>query len=172
MSDDTITVKSEAGAVHIDRPHIATLPTGERVELPAGTVLREGGGGIDPAKLLQRIKDLQDDRSKQHAEIERLRAGHASMGGAFLDGFNEGVKAARAEAAGGMAAATIAEALRLVAVAGGTPPELAGLTLAAYNAARSGLKRGTSAKAGVAALMSAYTAGVERAIADHAKART
>ena len=41
-SDDTITIKSEAGAVHINRPHIATLPTGERVELPAGTVLREG----------------------------------------------------------------------------------------------------------------------------------
>ena len=74
MSDDTITVKSEAGAVHIDRPHIATLPTGERVELPAGTVLHEGTDGIDPTKLLQRIKDLQDDRARQHAEIERLRA--------------------------------------------------------------------------------------------------
>ena len=41
-AEGTITIKAEAGAVHVDRPHIATLPTGERVELPAGTVLREG----------------------------------------------------------------------------------------------------------------------------------
>lgn len=36
-----ITIKAEAGAVHVDRPHVATLPDGSRVELPAGTVLRE-----------------------------------------------------------------------------------------------------------------------------------
>ena len=36
-----ITIKAEAGAVHVDRPHVATLPNGVRVELPAGTVLRE-----------------------------------------------------------------------------------------------------------------------------------
>lgn len=50
-------------------------------------------------------------------------------------------------------------------------PWLAGLTLAAYNAARSGLDRGIGAKAGLAAMMTAYTTGVERAIADHAKPR-
>ncbi len=32
--------------------HVATLPDGSRVELPAGTVLREGAGGLDPARLL------------------------------------------------------------------------------------------------------------------------
>lgn len=49
------------------------------------------------------------------------------------------------------------------------PDPIAALTLAAYSATLAGLDRGTSAKAGVAALMSAYTAGVERAIADYAK---
>lgn len=37
-------------------PMIATLPNGSRVALPAGTVLREGSGGIDSAHLLARLR--------------------------------------------------------------------------------------------------------------------
>lgn len=32
---------SEDAGVHLNRAHVATLPDGTRVELPAGTVLRE-----------------------------------------------------------------------------------------------------------------------------------
>jgi hypothetical protein len=49
------------------KPHVATLPTGERVELPAGTVLREGT--LPP--------DAEDDRptlgEQIHEEHERTR---------------------------------------------------------------------------------------------------
>jgi len=53
--------------INLTAAHIATLPTGERVELPAGTVLREGT--LPP--------DAEDDRptlgEQIHEEHERTR---------------------------------------------------------------------------------------------------
>ena len=52
-SDGAITIKAQAEAtINVCTPHVATLPNGSRVALPAGTVLREGTGGLDPARLL------------------------------------------------------------------------------------------------------------------------
>lgn len=46
--------------IHLTSAHVATLPTGERVGLPAGTVLREGTGGLDPAHLLACARGVVD----------------------------------------------------------------------------------------------------------------
>ena len=61
--------------------HVATLPTGERVELPAGTVLREGTGAIDHRHLLACARGVVDHDAAQaltgpvaHALISALRA--------------------------------------------------------------------------------------------------
>ncbi len=78
-------------AASLTKPHVATLPTGERIELPAGTVLREGTGG-DPdiiataVDLLRRAFDenarlreegwLQGDADPVYAEITAFLAEH------------------------------------------------------------------------------------------------
>ena len=120
--DGAVTIKVEAGAVHIDRPHVATLPTGERVELPAGTVLREGTlppeAEDDRPTLGEQIHDEHDRALRNLTERVGLPREMAPSV-AFLDGFNEGMKAAQAEAAGGMATSTIAEAFRLAIGADG-----------------------------------------------------
>ena len=60
--------------------HVATLPTGERVELPAGTVLREGAGAIDHRHLLACARGVVDHDAAQaltgpvaHALLSALR---------------------------------------------------------------------------------------------------
>lgn len=60
---------------------VATLPTGERVELPAGTVLREGTGAVDHKHLLACARGVVDHDVAQaltgpvaHALLSALRA--------------------------------------------------------------------------------------------------
>ena len=86
MSDDTITVKSEAGAVHIDRPHIATLPTGERVELPAGTVLREGTLPPEAEDIRPTLgEQIHDEHNHKLAAEEEIARKAAQIGPASYD---------------------------------------------------------------------------------------
>lgn len=85
-AEGTITIKAEAGTVHIDRPHIATLPTGERVDLPAGTVLREGT--LPPEAEDDRPtlgEQLHDEHNHKLAAEEEIARKAAQIGPASYD---------------------------------------------------------------------------------------
>ena len=104
-------------------PVVATLPTGERVELPAGTVLREGTLPPEP----------EDDRPTLGEQILADLTERASLP-------------------------------REMAPSVEPDPWLRGLTITTANAIRSGIDRGLPAKAGVAAVIAAFQAGVDMAI--------
>lgn len=54
--------------------HVATFPDGSRVDLPAGTVLREGTGGLDPAHLLACARGVVDFATQEPIDGALMQA--------------------------------------------------------------------------------------------------
>lgn len=74
-AETQITLKAETGAnAHLCAAYVATLPTGERVELPAGTMLREGTGAIDHSHLLACARGVVDFATHEPIDGPLMRA--------------------------------------------------------------------------------------------------
>ena len=149
---------------------VATLPTGERVELPAGTVLREGSGGRAYEPTIIAMREPRPVCCKAAIECSALNwqplvpswqmtwgcVQHCPFCGAPL--LTPGVDPVLAD---------LTERVGLpreMAPSVEPDPWLRGLTITTANAIRSGIDRGLPAKAGVAAVIAAFQAGVDMAI--------
>ena len=156
--------------ITLTAPHVATLPTGERVELPAGTVPREGTGGRAYEPAIIAMREPRPVCCKAAIECSALNwqplvpswqmtwgcVQHCPFCGAPL--LTPGVDPVLAD---------LTERVGLpreMAPSVEPDPWLRGLTITTANAIRSGIDRGLPAKAGVAAVIAAFQAGVDMAI--------